>query len=1335
MKKTILIFLLFSSFVMAQNINDYKITSLGEYPEVAHGIISSQQIVNGELYFFGGKPSGDPYVCSNKGHKFNLTSNTWTELSLKLPYGIADYGISCQYVNNKFFIGPGFASGDGGGGGTHNKVIKYDLGNNISVETTSFPYSRIWNTGNVLVNDKIYYLGGHTGSDITGIYEFNPNSETLTFVQNMGFPLTTINPTKISNDSIVYWVGDSYARSKSLQLLELGSKTNSVLSSLLPTNERVYFHHKWYDAINRKIYMFQSWTENPKVYVYDIAKDIISETGITLAGWYSGTPVIQDEGENSIYALKYDGPGDETNELVKIEFFDNTNVDKELDEALFIFKYDFENMDNLKIEDLSISGNHDGTIQGTSSFLSSYLSRGKAASFDGNWRFLVDNSLSSDFPMTGNWSLSFSIYLDTDSYGGNGLITRISSNSGYCGYRGFALFINNNNNIQKRAFHAYDNTYVPDSGGGDRIELPNLENSNWNRIILIHKDNGLADVYINGVKEIDNMSLNLDETTLKQMSIGGNYENLHCYGDDYANNIKFDDLAFYKDTLPESIIKSDNLLNPIGFESYQVHLPFAENFDSGIREEWQIVGEHWSFDNGVANSDVPTAYQNEYLSVGDTSWTDYTFEVDMMGTAGTDKHIKFRTQNPENYYFVHMRGPIQYNDLELGRRINDSWEVLSSKNYNVQNNVNYHLKIVVDGNKLKLYINNILELEATDDTYSSGGIALTNISGGYAPNNLVFDNVNVRGSGSNVRELIAHYSFTGNGIDESGNGNNATINGAVFTKDRFDNIDKAVYLDGINDFIKVEDFDLSKDSISLSVWINYEITSDSHVPFIDKHDELNLVLKDGKIIFYLNGVGYLSSDSLVISQEWNHIVATYNGNVMKIFLNANEIASQEYTGKIVNSEYPIYFASDLTAVPHYMKGKIDDIKIYNYPLSDQEVNQLYTENSWPIVESEITWETTLSISDLNLTKELLFGQSPNATNLLDTQLGEMPLPPTPPAGAFDARFLFDDGQSSLNDFRFDNDNYMSWKVKFQTNTSLYPITLSWQPDSLPKGNFILRDLNGNSSIAVDMKAVSFLPITDASVSGVAIEYTKAINGWEQSLELVTTDSSKKQILQFGQLEGATDSLDEDLGEYELPPLPPSDIFDVRFKLPSNYLSTLRDFRPLNKKEQDWEINIQTISSDYPITLKWNNQLFDSSTYYYLSSSLSDTSKMIEMNNISQYSLTDESIESIYILMREDKLVGVNSDISDIPNMFYLTQNYPNPFNPSTSIKFGIPQSGLVKLLVYNSLGQKVVEVVNKWLLSGSHSVSVDMSSMPSGIYFYRMTTGKFSSTRKMILIK
>ena len=90
---------------------------------------------------------------------------------------------------------------------------------------------------------------------------------------------------------------------------------------------------------------------------------------------------------------------------------------------------------------------------------------------------------------------------------------------------------------------------------------------------------------------------------------------------------------------------------------------------------------------------------------------------------------------------------------------------------------------------------------------------------------------------------------------------------------------------------------------------------------------------------------------------------------------------------------------------------------------------------------------------------------------------------------------------------------------------------------------------------------------------------------------------------------------------------------------------------------------------------------------------------------------------------------------EIPNYYSLAQNYPNPFNPTTSIKYSVPKTVNVSLKIYDLLGKEVATLVNETKQPGFHTADFNASNLASGIYFYRIDAGEFTSVKKMMLVK
>lgn len=105
----------------------------------------------------------------------------------------------------------------------------------------------------------------------------------------------------------------------------------------------------------------------------------------------------------------------------------------------------------------------------------------------------------------------------------------------------------------------------------------------------------------------------------------------------------------------------------------------------------------------------------------------------------------------------------------------------------------------------------------------------------------------------------------------------------------------------------------------------------------------------------------------------------------------------------------------------------------------------------------------------------------------------------------------------------------------------------------------------------------------------------------------------------------------------------------------------------------------------------------------------------------------------------DAIKDITSEVGkfqeSLPIAFSLFQNYPNPFNPTTTIRFSLRERSKVKLVVYNILGQIVATPVDEELHVGEYEARFEASTLPSGVYFYRLTANDFVQSRRMLLLK
>ena len=99
------------------------------------------------------------------------------------------------------------------------------------------------------------------------------------------------------------------------------------------------------------------------------------------------------------------------------------------------------------------------------------------------------------------------------------------------------------------------------------------------------------------------------------------------------------------------------------------------------------------------------------------------------------------------------------------------------------------------------------------------------------------------------------------------------------------------------------------------------------------------------------------------------------------------------------------------------------------------------------------------------------------------------------------------------------------------------------------------------------------------------------------------------------------------------------------------------------------------------------------------------------------------------------ILDVKDEVNKQNQNDFFVINYPNPFNPTTTIEFYLPMASNVILNVYNSLGQLITKVIDKEFSAGNHKTIFNGNDYPGGIYFYRIISGVYSETGKMILLK
>jgi hypothetical protein len=241
-------------------------------------------------------------------------------------------------------------------------------------------------------------------------------------------------------------------------------------------------------------------------------------------------------------------------------------------------------------------------------------------------------------------------------------------------------------------------------------------------------------------------------------------------------------------------------------------------------------------------------------------------------------------------------------------------------------------------------------------------------------------------SGSLTQGLVGYWPFCGNANDDSGNGNNGTVNGATLTTDRFGNTNSAYDFNGTTNYISVmNNSSLNPSSITISGWIssnaNAQNTSGGVRSIVTKWNQTPNCGGDGEnfnvqlsVFNSTNVIAFATSQNSQIANAlksstdviglntWKHFVFTHDpSSGQKLYINGVLISSNNTLGVLCATTNNLYFGADKlnAALWRYFNGKIDDIGIWNRALTPSEVTQLYNQNQ---CSTNITVTDTLIIN-------------------------------------------------------------------------------------------------------------------------------------------------------------------------------------------------------------------------------------------------------------------------------------------------------------------------------------------------------------------------------------
>ena len=322
----------------------------------------------------------------------------------------------------------------------------------------------------------------------------------------------------------------------------------------------------------------------------------------------------------------------------------------------------------------------------------------------------------------------------------------------------------------------------------------------------------------------------------------------------------------------------------------------------------------------------------------------------------------------------------------------------------------------------------------------------------------------------------------------------------------------------------------------------------------------------------------------------------------------------------------------------------------------------------------------LTVSDnLGNSKELRYGLDPLATDGIDTELGEITLPPNPPTGVFDVRFRVANLESSWKDYRNGTFNFVGEKtdtIYYMAASGFSILTFEW---NMPEGvTGLLQDMFGGILVDENMSGIGSFNLTNLFLNPLKMiiyyDHPLPVELCLFTATLLNNDvilnwKTQTEVNNFGfDVERKTDGCWEKLG----------------FVGGQGNCNSPKEYSYIDKNP-----------------IGGNKFLY----------------RLKQIDNDGQFEYSD--------------VVEVNL----IPAVFALYQNYPNPFNPSTKIKYQLPKACKVQIKIYDLLGAEVQELLNESKEPGIYEIEFNAENLLSGIYVYRISADNYLQTKKMILLK
>ncbi|BDQ03655.1 MAG: hypothetical protein KatS3mg036_0356 [Ignavibacterium sp.] len=618
--------------------------------------------------------------------------------------------------------------------------------------------------------------------------------------------------------------------------------------------------------------------------------------------------------------------------------------------------------------------------------------------------------------------------------------------------------------------------------------------------------------------------------------------------------------------------------------------------------------------------------------------------------------------------------------------------------------------------------------------------------------------------------LVAYFPFNGNANDESGNNNNGTVNGATLTQDRFGIPGKAYYFIGTGDFISIPDNpNLFSDELTISGWYKLtEIPGPAAVVigWVDGGHRYQQFFSGGQLS-YLNGYNVAQPGiyfnpiyGLNDLNVWKNVVVTYKKlsettSTTSIYVDGELKQTDNHNLAMDYAPGPDFFIGK-NHNGNFFKGYLDDFRIYNRVLNDNEILALYNDSTTYFPDSLIAYFPFNG----NANDESVFHNNGSAVNALLT---------TDRYANQDAAYYFNGSdsriqvpQNSLYDFGFGDFTMSAWvnvsvvgtsrivSAGYDENDNIWGLGFGSHPvwGNGIRINYFLysdnafRDFSSEEIINYSPGEWAFVTI---SKSADQIKFYH--NGMQAGVQTINYPSNSNSLMSIGCRQYSSGNFQEFFNGK----IDEVKIFNKSFSdqvILQMYKSTT------SAPNLQSPANNSIVNTLTPL-LVWDSLV--TATNYSVqvaTDSLFNTIILLQFSNAASYLVESGALNpnvDYYWRVRTNNDGGVSpwsdvyhftvnltgvEDETQRPKEFALNQNYPNPFNPDTKISWQSPVSGWQTIKIYDLMGREIETIVNDYYEAGFHSTLYSANpNLPSGVYYYQLKAGAFVETKKMLFLK